>query len=108
MGAVTTQWEGETDAAADGGSAMSKKDLAPKRLASFVDFSKQAAMQSNESLESALRNSIAQSLGAKLEYAVFTDDSANGAYDYLGNGKTPVTNANITNLMMALTSRWYL
>ena len=102
LGAVTTQWEGETDAAADGGSAMTKKDLAPRRVASYVDYSKQAAMQHNESLESALRNSIAQSLGAKLEYAVFTDDSANGAYDYLGNGKTPVTNANITNLMMAL------
>jgi len=102
LGAVTTQFEGETDATADGGSAMTKKDLAPLRVASYVDYSKQAAMQHNESLESALRNSIAQSLGAKLEYAVFTDDSANGAYDYLGNGKTPVTNANITNLMMAL------
>ncbi len=102
LGAVTTQWEGETDAAADGGSAMSKKDLAPKRLASYVDYSKQAAMQHNESLESALRNSIAQAVGAKVEYALFTDDSANGSYDYLGNGKTPVTNANITNLMMAL------
>ena len=102
LGAVTTQWEGETDAAADGGSAMSKKDLAPKRLASFVDFSKQAAMQHNESLESALRNSIAQAVGAKVEYALFTDDSSNGSYDYLGNGKTPVTNANITSLMMAL------
>ena len=102
LGAVTTQWEGETDAAADGGSAMSKKDLAPKRLASFVDFSKQAAMQHNESLESALRNSIAQAVGAKVEYALFTDDSSNGSYNYLGQGKTPVTNANITNLMMAL------
>ena len=102
LGAVTTQWEGETDAAADGGSAMTKKDLAPRRVASYVDYSKQASMQHNESLESALRNSIAQSLGSKIEYAVFTDDSANGAYDYLGNGKTPVTNANITNLMMAL------
>jgi len=102
LGAVTTQWEGETDAAADGGSAMTKKDLAPRRVASYVDYSKQASMQHNESLESALRNSIAQSLGSKIEYAVFTDDSTNGAYNYLGNGKTPVTNANITNLMMAL------
>ena len=102
LGAVTTQWEGETDAAADGGSAMSKKDLAPKRLASYVDFSKQAAMQHNESLETALRNSIAQAVGAKVEYALFTDDSSNGSYNYLGQGKTPVTNANITSLMMAL------
>jgi len=102
LGAVTTQWEGETDAAADGGSAMSKKDLAPKRLASYVDYSKQAAMQHNESLETALRNSIAQAVGSKVEYALFSDDSSNGSYDYLGNGKTPVTNANITSLMMAL------
>jgi len=102
LGAVTTQWEGETDAAADGGSAMSKKDLAPKRLASFVDFSKQAALQHNESLEGALRNSIAQAVGAKVEFALFTDDSANGSYNFLGQGKTALTNANITNLMMAL------
>ncbi len=102
LGAVSTQWETEVSDAIDGGSVMSKKDLAPKRLAAYVDYSKQAAMQHNESLESALRNSIAQAVGAKFEYALFTDDSANGAYDYLGDGKTPVTNANITNLMMAL------
>ena len=102
LGAVSTQWETETSDAIDGGTAMSKKDLAPKRLASYVDFSKQAAMQHNESLESALRNSIAQAVGAKVEYALFTNDSGNGSYNYLGQGKTPVTNANITNLMMAL------
>jgi len=102
LGAVSTQWETETSDAIDGGTAMSKKDLAPKRLAAYVDYSKQAAMQHNESLETALRNSIAQAVGAKVEYALFTDDSANGAYNYLGQGKTPVTNANITSLMMAL------
>ena len=48
LGAVTTQWETEVSDAIDGGSAMSKKDLAPKRLAAYVDFSKQAAMQANE------------------------------------------------------------
>ena len=102
LGAVSTQWETETSDAIDGGTAMSKKDLAPKRLAAYVDYSKQAAMQHNESLETALRNSIAQAVGSKVEYALFTDDSANGAYNYLGQGKTPVTNANITSLMMAL------
>ncbi len=102
LGAVTTQWETEVSDAIDGGSAMSKKDLAPKRLAAYVDFSKAAAMQANESIEAALRNSIAQAVGAKVEYALFTDDSANGAYDYLGNGKTALTNADITDLMMAL------
>ena len=102
LGAVTTQWETEVSDAIDGGSAMSKKDLAPKRLAAYVDFSKQAAMQANESIEGALRNSIAQAVGAKVEYALFTDDSANGSYAYLGDGKTAVTNADITTLLMAL------
>jgi len=102
LGAVSTQWETEVSDAIDGGSASSKKDLAPKRLAAYVDYSKQAAMQANGSLESALRNSIAQAVGAKVEYALFTDDSANGAYAYLGAGKTPVTNADITDLLMGL------
>jgi len=102
LGAVTTQWETEVSDAIDGGSASSKKDLAPRRLAAYVDYSKQAAMQANESLETALRNSIAQAVGAKVEYALFTDDSSNGSYAYLGAGKTPVTNADITDLMMAL------
>ena len=102
LGAVSTQWETEVSDAIDGGSAMSKKDLAPRRLAAYVDYSKQAAMQANSSLETALRNSIAQAVAAKVEYAAFTDDSANGAYAYLGSGKTPVTNASISALVLAL------
>ena len=102
LGAVSTQWETEVSDAIDGGSAMSKKDLAPRRLAAFVDYSKQAAMQANSSLESALRNSIAQAVGAKVEYALFTDDTANGAFEWLADGKTPVTNASISALVLAL------
>ena len=102
LGAVSTQWETEVSDAIDGGTASSKKDLAPKRLAAFVDYSKQAALQANGSLESALRNSIAQAVGAKVEYALFADDSANGAYAYLGAGKTIGTNADITALLMGL------
>jgi HK97 family phage major capsid protein len=102
LGAVSTQWETEVSDAIDGGSAMSKKDLAPRRLAAYVDYSKQSAMQANSSLESALRNSIAQAVGAKVEYALFTDDTANGAFEWLGNGKTELTNASISALVLAL------
>ena len=102
LGAVSTQWETEVSDAIDGGSAMSKKDLAPRRLAAYVDYSKQSAMQANSSLESALRNSIAQATGAKVEYALFTDDTANGAFEWLGNGKTELTNASISALVLAL------
>ena len=99
---VSTQWEGETDAAADGGAAITPVSLTPKRLASYANFSMQAAMQQNDSLEAALRNGFQEAIAAKVEYAAFTDDTANGSYEWLGNGKTPVTNADISALMLAL------
>jgi HK97 family phage major capsid protein len=102
LGAVSTQWETEVSDAIDGGTVSTKKDLSPKRLAAYVDYSKQAAMQANSSLESALRNAIAEAVGAKVEYAMFTDDTANGAFEWLGNGKTALTNASITALVLAL------
>ena len=102
IGAATTQWEGETDAAADGGSALSKVDLSPTRLATYINYSKQAAMQHNDSLEAALRNSISQSLAAKVEYAVFTDDTAAGGPADIGAGKTAVTGATVAAMVLAL------
>lgn len=102
IGAVTTQWEGEVDAAADGGSALSKVDLTPTRLASYVNYSKQAAMQHNDSLEAALRRNIAQSMAAKIEYAVFTDDTSAGGPADIGAGKTAVTGATVNAMVLAL------
>lgn len=99
---VTTQWEGETDDAADGMSALSKVDLTPIRLASYLDYSKQAALQHNQSLEAALRQALQEAVAAKVEYACFTDDSSNGAFNYLGNGKTAVTAATATALVLAV------
>lgn len=93
IGTVSTQWEGETDAAADGGSATTKVDMTPIRLSGYVNYSKQAALQANYSLEGALRDAFASAIAAKFEYACFTDDSSNGAFNYLGNGKTAVTGA---------------
>jgi len=102
IGSVSTQWEGETDAAADGGSATTKVDLTPIRLGSYVNFSKQASLQANYSLEAALRQAFARAIAAKFEYACFTDDSGNGAFDYLGNGKTAVTGGTATAMVTAL------
>lgn len=102
MGAVTTQWEGETDAAADGGSALSKVDLAPRRLASYVDVSKLATLQHGSVLEGLIRSNIARSVAAKVQYALFTDDTANGSYEWLGNNKTPVNGGSLNAVVMAL------
>jgi HK97 family phage major capsid protein len=100
IGKVTSTWEGETDAAADGGAALSKADLTPVRLASYVNFSKQASMQHADSLESSLRRNIAKSVGETVEKSVFT--SVAGAPAYLGTGKTPVTGATMQALVNAL------
>lgn len=102
IGAVSTQWETETSDAIDGGTVTTKVDFTPKRLAAFVDYSKQAALQANYSVEGALREAFVQAIAAKFEYAVFTDDSANGAYNYLGNGKTPVDAGSMEALALAL------
>lgn len=102
LGTVSTSWEGETDAAADGGAAMSKVDLAPTRLAAYINYSKQAQMQHNNALSSALINDILAAVAAKLEYAVFTDDTSQGGPTDIKDGKTAVTASTITNLLMAL------
>lgn len=99
---LTTQWEGETDDAADGGSAITKKDLSPTRLASFLDYSIQAAMQHNESLDAALKAGFEESVGAKVEFAVFTDDTGAGGPADIGAGKTPVTSGTVTGMALAL------
>lgn len=100
--ALSTQWEGETDAAADGGSALSKLDLSPRRLASYADVSTLATMQHPGVLEGMIRSNFARAVAAKVQYALFTNDSSNGAYNYLGNGKTPVNGASLSALVNAL------
>ncbi len=98
---VTTKWEGEADDAADGGNVLTKVDLAPKRIASYLDYTKQAAMQSNYSLEGALRTAFQESIAAKVEYACFTDDTTEGGFADLGAGKTAVTGATVTAMVLA-------
>ena len=102
LGQVTTEWETETSDANDGGSALTKKDLAPRRLAAFVDYTKRAAMQHNESLEALLVSSIQQAVAAKIEKAIFTDETGAGAYEPIFDGKTPKTAATLTAVVMAI------
>lgn len=101
IGKVSTQWEGEVDSSADSGSSTTKVDLTPIRLSGYVNYSKQAALQANYSLEGALRNAFEMAIAEKFDYACFTDDSSNGAFNYLGNGKTPVTGTHDTAWKLA-------
>lgn len=68
---TTVAWEGETDEAADGTGTVSLNTFKPHRLAAYVDVSKQLLLQENQSVETMLRNSIAQAIAAKIESTAF-------------------------------------
>jgi HK97 family phage major capsid protein len=100
MSATSVAWEGETDATADGGSALSNLTLSPTRLATFVNLSKQLIAQHNVSVENAFVNDIARAVAAKIDEAVFTTTA--GAPNFIGTGKTPIDKTDIVDLMLAM------
>lgn len=96
---TTVTWEGETDAYADGGQALTTASITPKRLASYVLLSKQLINQHNISVENAFIADIAAAVAAKLDYSLFNDD---GFTEHAGNGVTAKANASVSSLMGAL------
>lgn len=102
LGEVTTEWATEVADAADGGSVTTHKTLSPRRLTTYVDYGKQAAMRVSESYEAALTAAIQKSLAAKVEKAVFTDETGAGAFAAIFAGKTAVTAANLTAVVLGI------
>lgn len=100
MSATSVSWEGETDATADGGSALGNLTLSPTRLATFVNLSKQLIAQHNVSVENAFVNDIARAVATKIDQAVFT--TTTGAPDFIFDGFTPIDKTDITDLMLAM------
>jgi len=100
MSATTTAWEGETDATADGGSALGNLTLSPTRLATYVNLSKQLIAQHNVSVENAFVNDIARAVASKIDEAVFT--SVAGAPNFIGTGKTALESTDIATLLLAM------
>ena len=96
---TTVTWEGETDAYADGGQALTTASITPKRLASYVLLSKQLINQHNISVENAFIADIAGAVAAKLDYSFFNDD---GFTEHAGNGVTAKANASVSSLMGAM------
>jgi HK97 family phage major capsid protein len=96
---TTVTWEGEVDANADGGQALTTSSIVPKRLATKVLLSKQLLNQHNISVENAFVQDIARAVAAKLDYSLFNDD---GFTEHAGNGVTPKSNASVSSLMGAL------
>ena len=96
---TTVTWEGEVDANADGGQALTTASVTPKRLATKVLLSKQLINQHNISIENAFITDIAAAVAAKLDYSLFNDD---GFTEHAGNGVTAKSNASVSSLMGAM------
>ena len=70
-GKQTVAWEGEVDAAADGGTVFGKLDLTPLRLSSYVHISKQLLMQNGMGAQAAIVADLGRAAGAKIDAAMF-------------------------------------
>jgi hypothetical protein len=63
-------WVGETAEAADGGGAFSDITMSPKRLAAYLDISKQFLLQDSNDAEALLRSDLIRAIGDKLEATI--------------------------------------
>lgn len=80
----SVEWEGENDAAADGGANFSKVELTPVRLASYVHLSKQLLMQNGQSVENAIMRDLGRAVAQKMDQAIFNTSTISGAPASIG------------------------
>lgn len=83
-GASSVEWEGEVDAAADGGAQFGKVELTPTRLASYVNISKQLLLQNGAAAEQAIIRDLGRATAQKMDAAIFSTGGVTGAPDSLG------------------------
>lgn len=102
MSPTTTTWEGEVDANADGGQALTTASITPKRLATKVLLSKQLINQHTASVENMFVADIVKSVAAKLDYSLFNDD---GFTEHAGNGVTAQSDSVVSELMGAMVEK---
>jgi HK97 family phage major capsid protein len=76
---TTAGWVGETASATDAATAVAGPTLSPERLSSYMDISKQLLIQTNDSIERAIRDDMMGAIAAKVESAVLgeSDGTAN-------------------------------
>ena len=83
-GASSVEWEGEVDAAADGGAQFGKVELTPIRLAAYVNISKQLLLQNGNAAEAAIIRDLGRAVGQKMDAAIFKTAGVSGAPDSIG------------------------
>ena len=67
---TSSLWAYETSGATDGAGAFSEVNLAPKRLTTYIDISKQFLLQDSVSAEQLLYSDLSQSIMDKLEASI--------------------------------------
>ncbi len=88
-GHSTVAWKGEVAAAADGGDNFDSVNLEPKRLASYVNISKQLLLQNGASAEQAIIRDLGRATAQYIDATLFaTADSASGVPHSLGQMTT--------------------
>ncbi len=98
-GASSVEWEGEVDAAADGGANFGKVELTPTRLASYVNISKQLLLQNGAAAEQAIIRDLGRATAQKMDAAIFSTASVTGAPASLGALATSeITESAFSNL----------
>jgi HK97 family phage major capsid protein len=83
MNSNTCSWEGEVDAAADGGVAQTKVELSPFRLSSRIDISKMLLTQ-NPQAEAAFVRDMGRAAATKIDAAMFAQSDVTSAPPCLG------------------------
>jgi len=73
---TSSAWAYETSGATDGAGAFSEITLAPKRLTTYIDVSKQFLVQDSASAEALLYSDIINSIMEKLEASIFDATAA--------------------------------
>lgn len=106
--AGSATWEGEVDASADAGMALTSLSMSPKRLSAYQTLSKQLLIQNTYDVEMMLRNDLITAVAIGVDSAAIEGGAANtptGILNTVGigsvaggtNGLAP-TWANIVNL----------
>jgi HK97 family phage major capsid protein len=109
-GASSVEWEGEVDAAADGGANFGKVELTPTRLASYVNISKQLLLQNGAAAEQAIIRDLGRATAQKMDEAIFKTAGAAAAAAPLSLGELATSTftesafSNLSSIMLDFVS----
>ena len=87
---TNTAFVAEGSAPSEGNGVFSQVTMAPKTLATFVDYTRKLALQSDPSVEQILRNDIVQTMAAKIDQVALNGGGSNEPSGILQESDTNV------------------